>query len=160
MTNLPSWQEQRTAALQFIAAAWLNLSAWRPVDLRGVRVAVKFRRQRWASTGLASTSRAHGQADVIVRLGEDEADGLAALLHELAHVAAARRGHSGHDRGWREIFRAAAREVTGEEIADVRANVALTDLVADAIRRKWQFEMAAGRTTRAAEDEADESARK
>lgn len=150
-----SRQEQRAAALQFIAAAWLNLSTWRPVDLRGVRVAVKFRRQRWASTGLAATSTRHGQADVIVRLGEDEAHGLATLLHELAHVAAARRGHSGHDRGWHEIFRAATREVTGEEILDARANIALTDLVADAIRRKWQFQMAAGRTTRSAEDEID-----
>lgn len=152
-------RQQRAIALQFIAGSWRNLAAWRPVDMRGVRVVVKFRR-RWASTGVAATSRAHGQAEVIVRLGEDEADGLATLLHELAHVAAQRRGCDGHDAGWRAIFRAAAQEVVGEEIADVRANLALTDLVADAIRRKWQLQLAAGRTVRRAEDEADESLRK
>lgn len=145
-------RQQRATALQVIAASWCSLRAWQPVDMRGVKVKVKFRRG-WGSSGHATTSRAHGQVEVIVRLGEDEADGLAVLLHELAHVAAQRRGHDGHDKGWRAIFRAAALEVTGEEVVDQGGNCQLTGLVADAIRRKWQLKLSAGRVERSIENE-------
>ena len=148
-------RQQRATALRVIATSWCGLRAWYPVDMRGVQVEVKFRRG-WGSTGQATTSRTHGQADVIVRLGEDEADGLATLLHELAHVAAQRRGYDGHDQGWRSIFRAAVLEVFGEEIVDQGGNIPLTSRVADAFRRKWRIQLSAGQPERLTEDETDE----
>lgn len=147
-------RQRRTVAIQMIAVSWCNLRAWQPVDMRSVHVAVKFRKG-WASTGSALVSKTHGQVDIIVRLGVDEADGLATLLHELAHVAAQRRGHEGHDGGWRDIFRAAALEVLGEEVVDGGSNLVLTDRVADAFRRKWRLQLAPGRVSRQTETDAD-----
>ncbi len=154
--SLEAWEQQVTG-LKAVAASWYTLAAWRPVDMRNVRLAVKFR-PGWCSTGLCRTSARDGVVDVLVRLGADRADGMAALLHELAHAAAQRRGHSGHDAGWRRILIAAAFEVLGVRISDEGGNRPLTDRVADAFRDKWQLKLGAGHRETITEEERDESA--
>lgn len=152
-------QQRRDAAVQMIATAWSNLAAWRPVDMRNLRVVIK-RRSGWSSSGCCTTSRAHGAVDVVVRLGSDEADGLAVLLHELTHAAVQRRGGDGHDALFRATLRAAALEVLGVAVPDAPATRgsravrrSLTCLVADAFRERWQLRLGDGRR----EDRADDA---
>jgi predicted HD phosphohydrolase len=144
--------DQRAAAVKIVAASWSVLQAWKPVDMRSIELDVKFRKG-WGSTGVTRISRQHGHAQVIVRLGTDEADGLATLLHELAHVAAQRRGHDYHDAGWKNIFRQAATEVLSMEIPEERSNLVLTDRVAQAFREKWRLQLSEGRMESRKSDE-------
>lgn len=77
--------------------------------------------------------------DVVVRVGEDFADAVATLLHEMAHVVVGPCGGRPHGATWHAVYAAAAGEALGASGLERRTQGALDQAVREAARAKFSI---------------------
>lgn len=98
--------------LRGLGRKWARLKLWgRDISQCEIKIS---QCDNLASTGHAWPNK--NKLEVIA--GRDKADGLATLVHELAHLAAGQK-HD-HDRKWRMIFREAVEHICGWEEVTVK----------------------------------------
>lgn len=120
----------RSDFIRYWASVWArDLRTWgRP--LTEVNVVVKERRGRLGSGLARPVCR-----EVIIRAGSDIPDGLATILHELAHVAAPGGDH--HGERWRRLYTDAVCEVTGIPVCPEGTKTELERSCRDALASWW-----------------------
>ena len=97
------------------AAFWL--AHWRGLRCWGSALPVAIReRDGWGSEGAVYFISGDVPRELELALGDDEADGYATILHELAHVYHGRH----HGPAWRRGYMAAVAEASGVPLADIQ----------------------------------------
>lgn len=112
------------------AREWRALKVWGRVL---EEVEIEFR-QRHA--GDYATGVAYSYARRLVVTAPNMPQGLAALLHELAHLAAP--GDEHHGERWRAIYVAAVEEVTGVRVATAGALDLVESATSAAVAQWWK----------------------
>lgn len=128
-------------AIQRFFAAWaMRCVVFRNTKWDRVRLIVHFRSRRGdpaKSTGEAFRCQ-NGSGRILVRVGDDFADALATLLHEMAHIAAWPEGDEPHhSRRWRLAYTAACLEVTGVRVSPDQGQCRIDRAVREAMRERY-----------------------